>query len=58
MLERLNTIRDMVDKGYYILASAEIDLMYEEYLDEKIKLNINEEEYMFSLIDKISRYIF
>lgn len=55
---RLEEVVNMVNFKLYHEADKKIDGIYEDFTKGRIQLDENQENLMFELIDKISRYLY
>lgn len=55
---RLEEITELCNFRLFHVADKKIDALYEDYMQDRVKMNEDQTEWMFNLIDRISTAIY
>jgi hypothetical protein len=56
--DRLEEITELYNFRLFHLADRKVDILYEDYIQDRVKMNENQIEWLFNLIDRISIAIY
>jgi len=56
--DRLEEITELYNFKLFYLANRKVDILYEDYIQDRVKMNENQIKWLFNLIDRISIAIY